>query len=245
VKTRQTFYPQGIVPRDLNVGIRMQRLPEAGPAAVAAEEEVTLPPEGGFFLDLFAGGGSLDGRTPDIGGPYAARPGSGALSVAALDGSGNLPLTNDGSSDIYVQSAVTESATTYSLETLLTITGNNIGDRGYFDLAAIDSGSDSWLVEAFLIWDQVSGIWNLYVWVVNSGGSTLYSSSNNVTASITIGSEQSLRIDVSPTGTIFSLDGVVIASTAFIPDVLPDAVVFGIFGEGGTTGKINSITGLP
>jgi len=170
---------------------------------------------------------------PDTGSAYTAE--SGSLDNLVLDGSGNLVSLNYASvPHSYAASSLGGPApsSSYTLSVTFTVTASSSTspDTVSFDAATRLETGDKWLVELFIGYGHTTlgpGYqWFLAPYVANSDGTTVYSPSNIDVSSLITAGEHIASVEVSPTGTVWKIDDIVVAANSGVPDSAPDSVVF-------------------
>lgn len=228
--------PQGRIPRDPALTFRMQRVPAAiAPTETAA---VTPAPTAIGYRDNFDGtaGDDLSTHLPNLGGPYLPANDSGPMLVMLLDGLSNLlPPEEDAGPD--PASAISGTlGDTYTFSVLFNPAILDAGARTFLDFGARIAATDTWLLEPTLEWK--TGAWTLSAFVQNAAEDTLFAQDNDVTALVNTGVLNRLTVDVSPSGTIWKINGTVVTSDANVPDVSPDSVALENFAFDPTLSKI-------
>jgi len=183
-----------------------------------------------WLLDTFDGTGTVPPHNPSVGGPWVDYSSSGV--VYALDGSGFISsqLLNSNLQSVLAS----PSGTSYTFEATFTVTNIVAGNtnRVLIDLFARNSSGGTQL-DGFLNYHDST--YSITPRVVSSAG-------NYTPAPITItlplpvlNQVYTFAITVSPGGTVFSIDGQMIASTPIVPDAIPYDAGFFAYSPGGVS----------
>lgn len=181
-------------------------------------------PTGTIYFEKFPGTGNLSTHRPQVGTAYVVEIGGDDLTLAVLDGTGGLPTWTEPNPPLLSEvlaPAAFGAAKSYNIKCNFTISARVSGSP-QIDLSGIDLVSDNYLVEIFI--KVLAGAWVYDASVINSSGAVLYDSGNTNCDALMTAGNHSLEIDVRPDGTAFKFDGVVIKSTAFVPDIAPTHV---------------------
>ena len=193
-----------------------------------------------FLFDDFIGTGSLATHSPSIGGAW-----SGAdLANYVLDGNGFVTSQIDNTDQYSVLAS--PSGSTYSFIAPFKVTNIIAGNtnRVLLDLVARDSGGAAKLGGTLNYHDST---YSLTTTMISTGGNYDIGPIATGLAVPTLNQVYTFRIDVTPTGTSWSIDGTTITSTPHFPDAIPFDAGFFAYSPGGVSVlKVDSISfGVP
>jgi hypothetical protein len=182
--------------------------------------------------------GSLAQHAPDIGAAYTSD--GGTIKAMQLDGSGFLVGEPTGS---YANSVCGPTAAPYSVKTQFKFDALG-SDYASIDIAVTTLAID-YLAEVTLTWTGSAMLLILYIY--NSGGSTLSTTSVDVTDFLPgDGSLHTIEMFVMSTFSALTFDDVLVAYTDQIPDVVPETIEYSfsiLEVNSSTEGKIDYIQG--
>lgn len=223
-----TLKPQGVIPRDPKITVRMQRAPQPVEAqeVVTQEQPPTPPPEADtpdLYRDTMTGFADTDftDRKPDVGSVYFERDGASPLTAITVDGAGHV--------------LVNENSAARAASTLTAFPS----DDYVFEIKVImpDAGTDNHIITAELYkapnkrllkirFDTFAGGGTSEVEIDNSDGEDLFDGSGdgyNFTPSSAI---QTVSLTVSGGNTVVRVNGVIVDTVGIVPDVAPELVAF-------------------